>query len=95
MPLAFSTIPKACGFEDATRFPSILLGGSLIPIVVYWDGDGFPQAKHVLTLLFVLNGNGLIIELNPRTKKKQSQFNLKLDVRFVNLAVEHCSHRRN
>jgi hypothetical protein len=33
-PLAFSTIPKACGFEDATRFPSILLGGNLIPIVV-------------------------------------------------------------
>jgi len=34
-PLAFSTIPKAFGFEAATRFPSILLGGSLIPIVVY------------------------------------------------------------
>jgi hypothetical protein len=32
-PLA--TIPKACGFEAATRFASILLGGSLIPIVVY------------------------------------------------------------
>jgi len=46
-PLAFSTIPKACGFEAATRFPSILLGGSLIPIVVYRDGDGFSLAKHV------------------------------------------------
>jgi len=46
-PLAFSTIPKACGFEVATRFPSILLGGSLIPIVVYRDGDGFSLAKHV------------------------------------------------
>ena len=34
-PLAFSTIPKACGFEAATRFPSIR------------DGDGFPLAKHV------------------------------------------------
>jgi len=47
---AFSTIPKACGFEAATRFPSILLGGSLIPIVVYRDGDGFSLAKHVLAL---------------------------------------------
>jgi len=46
-PLAFSTIPKACGFEAATRFTSNLLGGSLIPIVVYRDGDGFPLAKHV------------------------------------------------
>jgi len=33
--------------EAATRFPSILLGGSLITIVVYRDGDGFPPAKHV------------------------------------------------
>jgi hypothetical protein len=33
-------IPKACGFEAATLFSIILLGGSLIPIVVYWDGDG-------------------------------------------------------
>jgi hypothetical protein len=28
------TIPKACGFEAATRFQPILLGGSLIPIAV-------------------------------------------------------------
>jgi hypothetical protein len=49
MPLTFATIPKACGpstslrtvFEAATLYTSILLGGSLIPIVVYWDGDGF------------------------------------------------------
>jgi len=27
--------------EAATRFTSILPGGSLIPIVVYRDGDGF------------------------------------------------------
>jgi len=47
LPLAFSAIPKACGFEAATRFVSSLLGGSLIPIVVYWDGDGFSLAKHV------------------------------------------------
>ena len=47
-PLAFSTIPKACGFEAATRFKPILMGGSLIPIVVIClrhaqggDGDGF------------------------------------------------------
>jgi len=33
--------------EAATRFPSILLSGSLIPIVVYQDGDGFYPAKHV------------------------------------------------
>jgi hypothetical protein len=39
--LIFATIPKACGFEAATLSTSILLGGSLIPIVVYWDGDGF------------------------------------------------------
>ncbi len=33
--LAFATIPKAYGFEAATHFPLTLLGGSLIPIVVY------------------------------------------------------------
>jgi len=32
------TIPKACGFGDATHFPSIRLGGSLIPIVVIGMG---------------------------------------------------------
>ena len=41
-PLAFSTIPKAFGFEAATRFPSILLGGSLIPIVVIGMGMALP-----------------------------------------------------
>jgi hypothetical protein len=40
--IAFATIPKACGFEAATRFPTILLGVSLIPIYFYRDGDGFP-----------------------------------------------------
>ena len=47
--MAFSkrTTPKAYGFEAATRFTSILLGGSLIPIVVHRDGDGFPLAKHI------------------------------------------------
>jgi len=24
------------------------MGGNLIPIVVYWDGDGFSLAKHIL-----------------------------------------------
>ena len=46
-PLAFASIPKAYGFEAATHFPLTLLGGSLIPIVVYRDGDGFPLAKHI------------------------------------------------
>jgi hypothetical protein len=40
-PLIFTTIPKACGFEAAARFTLILSGGSLIPIVVHRDGDGF------------------------------------------------------
>ena len=48
--LAFVSIPKAYGFEAATRFPSILLGGSLIPIVVYRDGDGFSIANLILRL---------------------------------------------
>jgi hypothetical protein len=61
-PLVFASIPKLeprragvqafpwgrLTVEAATRFPSILSSGSLIPIVVYWDGDGFPLAKHVL-----------------------------------------------
>ncbi len=47
--LGFATIPKAYGFEAATHFPSILLGGSLIPIVVYWDEDDFFLAKHILS----------------------------------------------
>jgi hypothetical protein len=46
--LAFSTIPKAFGFEAATRrFTSISSGGSLIPIVVYRDGDGLSFAKYI------------------------------------------------
>jgi hypothetical protein len=39
--MAFVTIPKACGFETATQVPSILLGGSLIPIVVIGMGMAF------------------------------------------------------
>ena len=41
----FATIPKACGFEDATHVPLILPSGSLIPIVIYRDEDGFPLGK--------------------------------------------------
>jgi hypothetical protein len=41
-PLTFATIPKACGFEAATHFPSILLGGSLIPIAVIGMGMVLP-----------------------------------------------------
>jgi len=37
------TIPKAYGFEDATRFPLILLGGSLIPIIVC--GEAVPALR--------------------------------------------------
>jgi hypothetical protein len=51
LPLRFRTIPKACDFEAATlrvagvspaRHAGILpdVRGSLIPIVVYRDGDG-------------------------------------------------------
>jgi len=36
--LSFVTIPNAFGFEDATRFPLVLLGGSLIPIAVIGMG---------------------------------------------------------
>ena len=46
-PLVFASIPKAYGVEAATHFPLSLLGGSLIPIVVYRDGDGFPLAKYI------------------------------------------------
>jgi len=52
--LSFETIPKACGFDAATLSPSILLCGSLIPIVVIClrhaqggDGDGSSLAKHM------------------------------------------------
>ena len=49
--------------EAATRFLPILLGGSLIPIVVDRDGDGFSMAKHYplteqfvhLSIFFVAN----------------------------------------
>jgi hypothetical protein len=58
--LTFATIPKACGFEAATLSPSILLCGSLIPIVVYLPkarprrGWGWllPQQKLIKKLLF-------------------------------------------
>ena len=49
-PLIFTTIPKACGFEAATRFTSILSGGSLIPIVVHRDGDDFFLGKRIQKL---------------------------------------------
>jgi len=39
--MIFAAIPKACGFEAATQIPSILLGGSLIPIVVIGMGMAF------------------------------------------------------
>jgi hypothetical protein len=41
-------MPKGYAFEPATRFPLTSLGGSLISIVVYRDGDDLGQAKHVL-----------------------------------------------
>ena len=41
-PMALATIPKAFGFEAATRFASIILGGSLISIIVIGMGMAFP-----------------------------------------------------
>ena len=41
--IVFATIPKACGVEAATQIPSILLGGSLIPIVVC--GEAVPALR--------------------------------------------------
>jgi len=49
--LVFASIPKAYGFEAATHFQLTLLGGSLISIVIYRDGDGFSLAKHMLTAI--------------------------------------------
>ena len=49
--LSFATIPKACGFEAATRFPSILMSGSLIPIVVIGMGMALPWLNTYLTAL--------------------------------------------
>jgi len=60
-PLAFSTIPKACGFEDATRFPSILLGGSLIPIVVC----GEAVCGEAILALFSIRGRDALATLRP------------------------------
>jgi hypothetical protein len=45
--LVFATIPKAFGFEAATHFQSILLRGSLIPIVVIGMGMAFSR-QHIL-----------------------------------------------
>ena len=41
---SFKTIPKACGFEAATLSASILLCGSLIPIVVIGMGMALTRA---------------------------------------------------
>ena len=41
-PLAFSSIPKAYGFEAATPFSINSMGGSLIPIVVIGMGMARP-----------------------------------------------------
>jgi hypothetical protein len=49
-PLTFATIPKACGFEAATHFPSILLGGSLIPIAVIGMGMALLWLKMFIVL---------------------------------------------
>ena len=55
-PLAFATIPKACGFEAATRFPSILSGGSLIQIVV---------CGEAILALFSIRGRDALATLHP------------------------------
>ena len=60
-PLAFSTIPKACGFEAATRFPSFLLGGSLIPIVVC----GEAVCGEAILALFSIRGRDALATLRP------------------------------
>jgi len=41
------TIPKACGFEDATRFSPILIGWQPHPDCRYRDGDG--SFRRILT----------------------------------------------
>jgi hypothetical protein len=50
-----AAIPKACGFEAATHFASILLGGSLFPIVVIVMGMAFLWLNTYLTLLSVIH----------------------------------------
>ena len=59
--LILAAIPKACGFEAATRFASVFLGDSLIPIVVIWMGMDFSLAKHVI--LSYLNFDGAVFQL--------------------------------
>ena len=57
--------------EAATLFPSDLLGGSLITIVVYRDGDGFTLAKHIQK--FILH-----------TLEKQLRYLYSANIVFVN-----------
>jgi len=68
--LILDAIPKACGFEAATHFASVLLGGSLIPIVVIGMGMDFSLAKHVILshlhfdgadFQLIMHGEGYII----------------------------------
>jgi len=54
--ITFSTIPKACGFEAATRFTSIQLCGGLIPIV--FCGEAVPA-------LFSIRGRDALATLRP------------------------------
>ena len=42
-PQTLPTVERWAKLEAATRFLSTTVGGSLIPIVVYRDGDGFSQ----------------------------------------------------
>jgi len=60
-----TAIPKTCGFEDATRFLSILLGGSLIPMVVIgmgmalpWHNRVPPTHTHIVVSVDFLSGDG-------------------------------------
>ena len=64
--LTLATIPKACGFEAATHFASVLVGGSLIPIVVIGMGMDFSLAKHIL--LSHSHYNDVVFQLKIQSK---------------------------
>ena len=48
--------------EAATRFPSIIASGSLIPIVVYRDGDGYSWLNTYYIDSAWMAGSGGVVE---------------------------------
>ena len=83
--LSFAPIPKAFGFE-ATRFPTILLGGSPIPIDVIGMGMAllWLNTYFLMKLIILLLSCKYAISANLLISDVDSYYGLKKDRHISN-----------